>query len=190
MRFHPNFLLRMRVFLALILFVGFTDATFAHDPGLSSVIVTVKGEQMDAVATFARKDVENLAMAIGVAREGEAVTERQLEQLAPKIVSAESDGQLVQPSETHARFADQNNVEFSLTFPIGAADKIKIGSPLIESLPMGHRQFLSVSDDAGRKLTERLLRTGASTARLSERRRRCRPRRPFSVFWRSAWSIF
>jgi hydrogenase/urease accessory protein HupE len=140
------------------------DAVFAHDPGLSSIMVKVQGEQAEAVAAFARKDVETLLLTLGAVRENETVTVAQLNQLAPKIMSLRQDGQAIQPRESHARFADQNNIEFTLVFPVGTTGTLSVGSPLIESLPRGHRQFLSVSDQTGSKLKECLLSANASVA--------------------------
>src|SRR6201999_2756326 len=89
---------------------------------------------------------------------------KQLDQLAPKMISVKHDSETLQPSETRARFADQNNIEFTLIFPVGTIDTLKVGSPLIDSLPRGHRQFLSVTDQTGHKLKECLLSASASTA--------------------------
>lgn len=165
MRFLLTLLIRTRaLWLTLSLCAGIAEVAFAHDPGLSSIIVTVKGERLEAVATFARKDVENLMVAMGTMRDGETITERQLEPLAPQTISAECNGQQIQPTESHARFNGNDNIEFDLVFTVGTTHSLKIGSPLIEFLPKGHRQFLSVTDQAGTKLTERLLSATASTA--------------------------
>ena len=158
-------LLYTRTFwLGAVLCVGMVERVSAHDPGLSSITVNIQGERLKAVVTFARKDVENLMLTLGSARENEAITVEQLDRLAPKMVSVQSEGQALQPVESHSRFADQNNIEFTLLFPVGIAGTLTVGSPLIESLPRGHRQFLSVTDQSGRKLKECLLSANVSTA--------------------------
>src|SRR6266404_7355449 len=48
------------VCLVLPACIGFVETASAHDPGLSNVAVKLKGSRLEAVATFARKDIEGL----------------------------------------------------------------------------------------------------------------------------------
>ena len=68
-------------------------------------------------ARFTRCERGSDPATLGAVRENEIVTVKQLDQLAPKIISIEHDGHALQSSESHARFADQNNIEFTLIFP-------------------------------------------------------------------------
>src|ERR1700761_1637291 len=72
MRFLLNLLRRTRiVWLAFFLGGGFAEVALAHDPGLSSIMVTVKGNQLETIATFARKDVDSLMMTMAATHGGE-----------------------------------------------------------------------------------------------------------------------
>ncbi len=88
----------------------------------------------------------------------------QLENIAPEIITVQSEGRLLHPIETHARFDDQNNVEFLIRFNLGNSSNLKIKSPWLTSLPRGHRQYLSLTDVAGNKLAEQLLSADADSA--------------------------
>ncbi len=139
---------------------GFGERVFAHDPGLSTVVVTAKADRVEATATFARKDVETILGGNKIVRV------EQLSPLFPKILELQCDGRPIQPVDASARFDDKNNIEFDLSFITGVGQTLKFSAPLMASLPRGHRQFLSVSDNSGHKLVEQLLSADFNTTQV------------------------
>ena len=126
----------------------------------------LNGSRLEAVATFARKDIEALLESPD-ARATEPGPERgRLQELARGILAAESAGRRFEPAVTSARFDDQGNVEFRLTFVADANRPLELRSCLLPRLPLGHRQFLSVTDESGETVLERLLGKGAEAATI------------------------
>jgi hydrogenase/urease accessory protein HupE len=154
------------VSLAVLVWVAFLDTALAHDPGLSSVTVKLNRNRLEAVATFARKDIEGLielpsakAVEPGVERAG-------LEEFGRGILAIENEAQRLEPTEPKAWIDDQGNVEFRLTFVVDKRGPLEFRSCLLPRLPLGHRQFLSVTDESGETVLERLLGKGAEAATL------------------------
>jgi len=76
----------------------------------------LNGSRLEAVATFARKDIEAL-LESPEAQATEPGPERgRLQELARGILAVENAGRRLEPADTQARFDDQGNVEFRLTF--------------------------------------------------------------------------
>jgi hydrogenase/urease accessory protein HupE len=154
-------------FVCLMLF-GFVGTLSAHDPGLSSVAVKLNGNRLDAIATFARKDIEGLIESTA-APTGSGVERARLQELARGIVSVENAGRRLEPAEATSRFDDQGNAEFRFSFVADASGALELRSCLLSRLPLGHRQFLSVTDASGEKVIERLLGKGAEAATILPR---------------------
>jgi len=156
-----------RCLLTLLCFC-FAGRLFAHDPGLSSVGVVLKGDRLEATVCFARKDVESV-LAEGKSAGAEPVPLDQFEQLLPEVLMVEQENRLLDLTEGKARFSDADDVEFRLVFLTGTNGTLKARSPLMVRLPIGHRQFLSVTDAAGRLVTERLLSADEDTLEIEPR---------------------
>ena len=60
-------------------------------------------------------------------------------------------------AESDFRLDDINNFHITEVFPAWEAKVFAVESPLLEKLPRGHRQFISVLDDQGATLAEGLL---------------------------------
>ena len=132
---------------------GLMGTASAHDPGLSSVAMKLNGSRLEAVATFARKDIEAL-LESPEAQATEPGPERgRLQELARGILAVENAGRRLEPADTRARFDD-------------ASRPLDLRSCLLPRLPLGHRQFLSVTDESGETVLERLLGKGAEAATL------------------------
>jgi hydrogenase/urease accessory protein HupE len=152
--------------LVLTACIGFVETTHAHDPGLSSVTVKMNSNRLEAVATFARKDIESL-IELPATQANEPGPERGgLLEFARGILAVETAGQRLEPADAKARFDDQGNVEFRLNFVADAGGPLELRSCVLPRLPLGHRQFLSVTDDSGRTVLERLLAKGEETATI------------------------
>lgn len=116
---------------------------FAHDPGLSSARIVVDGKVIDAVVTFNQRDLESLG-----AKPDELTGE------LLRFRAAET----TLPLKSHeAKIDSAQNIEFHLRFANVAAGRLRIDSGVINRLPFGHRQMLSVRSSNGENLGERLL---------------------------------
>src|SRR5438876_10956627 len=107
--------------LVIIGCIGFVGTMHAHDPGLSSLTVKLNGSHLEAVATFARKDIEGLLESpVGQATEP-CAERRRLQELANGVLAVEKAGRQLEPVDARARFDDQGNVEFRLNFVADAS---------------------------------------------------------------------
>ncbi len=153
------------LWLTVLLCTGLIDAACAHDPGLSTLTLKLHGAQLEASATFARKEIETLVASQRNAASGDHV----LTQLALDTLAIEQHGRVLKAIDRRARLDGQNNVEFRLTFSADSAGKLTVRSPLIGSLAPGHRQLVSVMDVKGNVIEERLLSAGTDHAELEMR---------------------
>src|SRR5437870_2889148 len=129
-----------RVCLALLGCVGLVESASAHDPGLSSVAVRLNGSRLEAVATFARKDIESLIESPAAQVTEHGPQRGRLQELARGILAVENAGRRLEPADTQARFDEQGNVEFRLNFVGDASRPLELRSCLLPRLPLGHRQ--------------------------------------------------
>ncbi len=142
-------------FAAILLgaLIGASAAARAHDPGLSSALVTLGPGRVEAAVTFARADIEGLGAV-------------ELSAIAPRALLIAQDGAPLRPAETSHRFDAQNNVTFRLAFARNGDGRLAITAPLIGELAFGHRQFLDVRDASGRVVVEQVLKADANTASI------------------------
>lgn len=133
--------------LVLLLAFGFAPALFAHDPGLSTAQVVIRGDVLIVSATFAPADLNVLKPAAPPTAEWIAGLFELQVASTPLVVRA-----------TAAHPAPENEQQFELTFsrpPEGGTAVLR--ARRLEELPPGHRQFTRVSIDGGALLAERLL---------------------------------
>src|SRR5262245_53932588 len=154
-------LFRVLVFIWVFMVVAVL-ATFAHDPGLSSVEVTLSAEQASAKLTFARQEIAgivpidaNLDSQITQAEFDSA--RAQLEQFARQAIVINLDGNDLHPTKVTALLGESNALHLDLLFPAFSEGRLKISAPLIGKLARGHREFLTLQDQSGRKISEKLL---------------------------------
>jgi len=120
----------------------------AHDPGLSSVEVKLEAASVVACVTFAGSDAAALpalpARALEVELDGR-----------PATAAAASMGR------------DAGNVQVKLVFAGAPRARIALRSPLLGSLPFGHRQYVAVRAAGGRVLGEAMLSGRANGLELA-----------------------
>ncbi len=133
--------LRSLLLIAVTLFASAASG-FAHDPGLSSATITVGRESIEALVTFNPRDIETLG-----AKPDELAKELLRLQVANNALRLESQKVNVDAAQ---------NIEFHLRFA-AAAGHLRIQSGIIDRLPFGHRQMLSVRTATGQNLGERLV---------------------------------
>ena len=134
----------------------------AHDPGLSAADIRIEDGQIAAVLTFARADIELLAVLDtdrdGQVTPGEFSTARPaLEQVARRALEVRLDGEPGSAEKVAADWDDSNAVHFRLRYPVRPGARLTLRSGLMASLPPGHRQYMAVRDARGNLLSERML---------------------------------
>ena len=132
------------LFISAATLVVLTGVAFAHDPGLSSADLTVSDESIDAVVTFNPRDLESLG--------------KDADQIALHLLDVRAATEpLSLSAHTHGVDA-ANNVAFHLRFPrTQKSSPLLVASGVIDQLPFGHREFITVKTAAGATLGERLI---------------------------------
>ena len=152
----------LRFSIVAFLLCLFPVSVQAHDPGLSSLAVTVSDTEIDVLLGFAERDANAmLAFDAGV---GKIRRAESFETVKPALESVVANGvslyfgeQAAQPIEARARRADSQNIEILIRFERANAPQVRLVSHLIERLPFGHRQFLSARTIEGANLGEAML---------------------------------
>jgi len=160
-RFDYFRLFRVLVFICVFIVVAVLS-TFAHDPGLSYLELNIGAKQTSVKLTFAR---EEIAAIIPIDTDQDSqITQTEIdaarapiEELARRAIVINVDGRDLQPTSVSAFLGDSNALHFNLLYPALTEGRLKISAPLLGRLARGHRQFLTVYDQAGRKLSEKLL---------------------------------
>jgi len=151
-----------RFCLSSLLCILFTFQAQAHDPGLSSARVTIGNQQIEVVLGFAQKDVESMLAGgpndadIGTSK-GFATVQSELESVAANGFNLYWGKQRAIPGQSTAQRKDAQYIEISLHFQRPDSGQLRLVSTLIERLPLGHRQFLSVVTTGGTDLAQVLL---------------------------------
>lgn len=137
----------------------------AHDPGLSTGQLRVFRDRVDAEMTFARADFETVlrldANGDGTVSAAEIrAAEAAAAKIATEALSVRVGERALTAESPTFRIDDANNVHIAATFPSHQAGRLAVQSLLIERMPRGHRQFMSVLDEKQTVLSEVLLRAG------------------------------
>jgi hydrogenase/urease accessory protein HupE len=135
---------------------------FAHDPGLSTGQLRILPDRIETELTFARADIETLVQldADGDGRVSAlelATAKPALEQFAHEALFFRMDERFVAVGKAAYRLDDTNNFHLIGTWPLRKGRALIIRSALIDRLPRGHRQFVTVLAPTGTVLTEALL---------------------------------
>ena len=138
----------MRIRLSWFLFfLGCIAAGRAHDPGLSTALVTVRGESVRVAVTFSVADLRAL-------QPPDPVTGDWIEGLVELWVN----GARRLPRTALSRPVEAGEIQFELTWERPAAGgTAELRALRLAVLSPGHRQFITVSAESGPVLAERLL---------------------------------
>jgi hydrogenase/urease accessory protein HupE len=141
----------------------------AHDPGLSSLSIRQRTNNLDATLTLAAKDAAQLGGLDenhdGTITQVEFTRGRpQFETAIARQVVIGADGKVLKDKSIHSRLDENNNVEVLLDFDATVFFSLEIQSKLCASLPLGHRQYLEVQNSAGETVFESLLSATADRA--------------------------
>ena len=168
------------------LFISVASLAHAHDPGLSTATLKVFPDRLEAEIIFARADVEALVPLDAnhdglVSPEEFELARPQLEPLARGALSVVVDSDAVALAESGFRLDDINNFHIVAVFRAQGVKVFAAESPLLEKLPRGHRQFISVLDDQDATLAEALLSAEQNVIELNIPKRPAAGSQPVST---------
>lgn len=137
--------IRMRpLFLVAVTLFASAALVFAHDPGLSSATITLGPEAVEARVTLNQRDLEATGLSNNEA--------------AKDLLRLQADSTVLLLTSQTEEVDSAQNAAFYLRFaPVGSAAHLHIQSGIIDRLPFGHRQLISVQTIAGQNLGEHLL---------------------------------
>ena len=145
-----------------LLFTICTLTAEAHNPGLSTAVITVGDHRIDVLLGYAQEDAKFLLHACGdqaetSSEEGFYAIDSKLESRAAREVNLFLDGVQVTPSQSTAKRKDSQNIEILLRFQGTETAQLRLISKLFDRLPLGHREFVSARTGAGTLLGEAIL---------------------------------
>jgi hypothetical protein len=131
--------------LAAMLLIRF-PAT-AHEPGMSTAMVTVGEGNAEVVLTFSKEEIDAIVLTLdtGAKTEMESLGGRLM------IVSGKA------PSKVHTDLSAAGDFIFRLVYEGLPRGAMSIEAPLLASLTPGHRQYLLVRDARKELLLRRFL---------------------------------
>jgi hydrogenase/urease accessory protein HupE len=125
--------------LAGILVLLLSAGAKAHDPGLSAVEVRILADRIVAEVSFSPTDLQNV------------------QQPGSSFLTIYGDERKLELRSFSRSSPDQNSVHLLFEFSHADATELRISTPVLASLPRGHKQFCSVYDHENKLLTERML---------------------------------
>lgn len=157
--------------ISLLFLMGYTQLSFAHAPGLSSADVVLTKTGVDAKITFALQDIEAFAPMDSDGDADVSMAERdgaktKIATLIGKEIQLTLNQQVVQPLNAgEVTFDDQNNAHVALHYEPGPLH-LKLSVLFLNKLPIGHKQYVTVKDAAGRSYGEKMLTQQDNTIEL------------------------
>jgi hydrogenase/urease accessory protein HupE len=155
----PN---RGRIICVVCLLLCLSSNAWAHDPGLSAAEVRISGAMVVVHLSIARTDFERVLALDG--NNDEQLTSDELVAASEWLERFARDGfeiwfadHLVAPTSVVIGLEEASTVDFLLRFDRQAGSQIKFRAAAIKSLARGHRQYVSVVDERGNKLSEKIL---------------------------------
>ena len=129
--------------LSLCFLFGHGVLAQAHDPGLSSAELTTRTNRIVARLTFSSAEIQSLG---------------EIERVGVGALRIESNGNSIPGRLTRVERSLSDALRLELVFEMSRpATRMYVSSPLLLELPRGHRQFVSVRDESGRVVAERVL---------------------------------
>jgi hydrogenase/urease accessory protein HupE len=148
--------------LALVWVVVAAAAVFAHDPGLSAVELKLEEQRLRAQMIFSREEIAVL-VPLDPNRDGEITPAEfdgvrlPLEAIAREALMVSIDGKKIDPIEVSATLGESNALHFNLSFSALTQGRLQVLTPFIDRLARGHRQFLTIRNEAGHPMGEKML---------------------------------
>lgn len=136
-----------RGLLAAALLLAVPAAGVAHDPGLSSLDVRVTGHEITAALSLASADSRDIG----------ALHSFVLDALEVRI-----DDQELRGTVDEVRNDLGQGVRVAVTYPRTPGSRLTITSNVPRLLARGHRELVSIADEAGSSLAERMIDAASS----------------------------
>jgi hypothetical protein len=132
----PFYTVQTRLALVAGALFFFHSPASAHEPGMSTAVITVDGSKAAVVLTFSKDEVEAMT------ESRKSAAEDWTGALAKKAMTFGG----LSPAMARSEFSGDGDVVFTLTFNDLPQGVLQIESPLLGSLVPGHRQYLIVRD--------------------------------------------
>jgi hydrogenase/urease accessory protein HupE len=159
-----------RNWILAVLFLQ-TPQVWAHDPGLSTAQLDLKASGLVAAVGYAPRDIRTLLPdlarlpASAWAPADFASAKPGLAALGRDLIEVRDAAGIVPWASDEVTLASGNSVIFTLTAARSPHGRTTIRSLVMNRLPPGHREYVSITDDKGVLLAERLV--GASDEPVS-----------------------
>lgn len=159
--------------IAVIFLLAYAQVSAAHAPGLSSADLIVKAQGVDAKITFSLQDIEAL-VPMDSDQDAE-VTAAEQEAAKPKIaewvvqgVQLTINGQAVQPVAAGVvNFDEKNNAFIEFHYAQTPSKQLQLQANFLSKLPTGHKQFVTIKNEAGQGISEKMLSQSDSLIALA-----------------------
>ncbi|MCW5552336.1 MAG: HupE/UreJ family protein [Verrucomicrobiae bacterium] len=159
---------RVATVLGCLSLVG---VTWAHEPGLSSAVVRLFSDKLEAQLTFALKDAHDLAGLDGnqdgeISEEEFAAGQERLGKLVADAFEVHFDDTPAHASDIRCQMDENNNADVFLIIPGHKFSRLTIRSKMIADLRLDHRQYFLLQNPGGIVLAERLLGASSDTVKI------------------------
>jgi hydrogenase/urease accessory protein HupE len=143
--------------------LALTGTLRAHDPGLSTTQIDLRSDSLVATVGFAPGDIRPLLprtdpppATIRTVADLQAMTPV-LSRLAVNLIQVEDESGIIPWTGNSVSLATANSVVFRLTTSRAPAGRLELRSLVLDRLPPGHRDYVSITDSKGALLVEKLI---------------------------------
>lgn len=150
-----------RLSIALIFFFFLVGVARAHDPGLSAVNVRLSSGRVSVHLSIARVDLDNAiklnAHSSSTIADDTAEPKTPMEAFGQDPIELTVDNESLTHRSVEVHPEESGAVVFEITYDSHPGSRLRILSRMLTLLPRGHRQYVSVVDEPGHKLAEKVL---------------------------------
>jgi hydrogenase/urease accessory protein HupE len=193
---HSRLAIRYSAFASMAVLLLAAWPARAHDPGLSALTIQVRPNALALHLSLARNDLERLT-ALDLDPDRPLTTAEfqrarpALERMAESSLRVTAAGQELGPRFVKAELEPGDAVAVTLEMPMPPVAELRVESALLEQLPRGHRQFVTVQNKQGGGTTHFLLGGGENSFSVVLGNGRVEPRpEPIEGPQRSAFPFF
>lgn len=180
--------------LILVLFAGLTQTSHAHDPGLSFASIQLLKDKIYMQLSFAEKDIETL-LAMDPGLNGSSglaefdTLEIELTKQIRKGVDLRLNDVPAPAENTIVKPGSSKTVQVSLQYTYQAGDNISLSFPVLAQFSRGHRQHLTVNDNQGATVLQKILSVNSNPVFINNTRTES-DRLLRQYFTRGVWHIW
>jgi len=154
----PPYFVMLNVIRSLILtlLTSISGFSFAHDPGLSFVDLSISNKNIEAHLVFAKNDLESLVV-INADKDGKINTHSGLASIAKEALKITQGEQLLEVDLVSLSVSEKDGLHIRLKYLLTSNEKLTINAVLIPSLARGHRQYISILNEEKLMIGETIL---------------------------------